>query len=99
MLCLQSFEVLFQLPHFIHLGLYQRALVVLVYLLHDELRITSDDELSNSKECRDPETGQQHLVLRCVVRRLFTGKVHLDYVLEALSGGHDEKHADTSTLE
>ena len=68
MLCLQSIKALFQHPHFIYIGLYQRALVILVHLLDDELRITSDDELPDSEVCRDPETGKQSIVLRRVVR-------------------------------
>ena len=41
--------MLFQLSHFIDVGLHQRALVVLVDLLDDELRVAPDDELLDSE--------------------------------------------------
>ena len=67
MLCLYTVKTLLQLPHFIYAGLHQRALVVLVNLLDDKLRITPDDELLDPEVCRDPETGNQPLVLSSVV--------------------------------
>ena len=47
----------------------------------------------------DPEIGKQPLVVSYVVCGHLPGKVHLDYVLEVLSGGCDEQYAGTNTLE
>ena len=40
MLCLQTIKTLFQLPHFIYISFHQQALVILVDLSDDKLRIT-----------------------------------------------------------
>ena len=73
--------MLFQLPHFIDVGLHQRALVIFVDLFDNKLRVAPDDEFLDLEVCRDPETDKQSLVFSCIVRRHLPGKVHLDHVL------------------
>ena len=51
--------------------------------------------LLNPEVCRDPETGKQSLVRSSVVGGHLPGEVHLDHVLEVLSGGCDEHHTGT----
>lgn len=68
MLCLQTIKMLLQLANFIHVSLHQRALIILVDLFDDELRITFDDELPDSEVRRDPKTSKQPLVLCSVAR-------------------------------
>src|SRR6266566_8112985 len=99
MLCLKTIKALFQLSHFIDVCVHQWALVIFINLPHDELGVTSDDELSDPKVCRDPETGKQSFILCHVVRRSLPGKMHLDDVLEVLSGGCNEQHAGTGALQ
>ena len=95
---LDTVKALLQLPHFIYVGFHQWALIILVDLPDDKLRITPGDELLDSEVCRDPETGKQPLVLRSVVGGNLPGKVHLDHILEVLSGGRDEQYASTGAL-
>ena len=71
---------------------------MLVDLSDNELRVTPDDELLNSEVCRDPETGKLPLLLNGVVCGHLPGKVHLDHILEVLSGGCDEQHTSTGAL-
>src|SRR3954464_3526410 len=58
-----------------------------------------DNELLDPKVCRDPKTGKQTFILCSIVCCLLLGKVHLDYVLEVLSGGCDKQHASTGALQ
>ena len=58
-----------------------------------------DDQLFDPKVCHDPDTSKQALILGGVVRRSLRGKVHLDYVLEVLSGGRDKQHTSTGALQ
>ena len=67
MLRLYTIKALLQFTHSIHLSFHQRALIIFVDLLDDELRVAPDDELFDSEVHRDPETGKQALVLGSVV--------------------------------
>ena len=98
MLRLYTIKALFQLSHFIDVGLHQRALVVFVDLLHDKLRIAPDDEFLDSEVCRDPKTSKQPLVLGSVVRSYLPREVHLDHILEVLSSGRDQQYASPGAL-
>src|SRR3954465_2241975 len=81
------------------LRFHQRTLVMFVHLADDKLRVTPDNELLDPKFCRDPETGKQTFVLCSIVGCLLLGEVHLDYVLEMLSGGRDKQRASTGALQ
>src|SRR4051812_28307163 len=96
---LQAVKALFQLSHFINVSFHQWTLIILIHLADDKLRVTPDNELLDPKVCRDPETGKQTFILCSIVRCLILGKVHLDYVLEVLSGGCDKQHASTGALQ
>ena len=48
---------------------------------------------------RDPKTGKQPLIFSSVVGGHLPGEVHLDHVLEVLSGGRDEQHTGTGALQ
>src|SRR3954462_5139681 len=98
MFSLYTVETLFQLSHFVDVGLHQRALVILVDLLDDKLRVAPDDEHLDSEVRRDPKTGKQPFILCRIVCRLLPGEVHLDHVLEVLSGGGDKQYASRDTL-
>ena len=91
-------KTLFHLSHFIDVGLHQRALVILVDLLDDKLRVASDDEFLDSEVRRDPKTGKQCFVLCRIVGLHLPGEVHLDHVLEVLSGGRDKQYASPGAL-
>src|SRR4051812_3357035 len=96
---LQAVKAFFQLSHFINVCFHQQTLVILVHSADDKLRVSPDNELLDPKFCRDPETGKQTFILCSIVGCLLLGKVHLDYVLEVLSGGHDKQHACTGALQ
>src|SRR3954471_13471866 len=96
---LQAVKALFQLSHFINVSLHQRTLVIFVHLADDKLRVTPDNELLDPKFYRDPETGKQSFILCSIVGCLLLGKVHLDYVLEVLSGGCNKQHASTGAMQ
>src|SRR4051812_48287904 len=87
---LDTVKAFLQLPHLIYVSFHQWALIILVDLPDNELRVTSDDELLNPEVCRDPETGKQSLILSGVVGGHLPGEVHLDHVFEVFSGGCDE---------
>src|SRR3954462_6078149 len=98
MFSLYTVETLFQLSHFINVGLHQRALVILVDLLDGKLRVAPDDELFDSEVRRDPKTGKQPIILFHIVCWHLPGEVHLDHVLEVLSSGGNEQYASPGTL-
>src|SRR3954465_8409471 len=81
------------------LRFHQRTLIILVHLADDKLRVTPDNELLDPKVCRDPETGEQSFILCSIVCCLLLGKVHLEHVLEVLSGGCDKQHASAGALQ
>ena len=60
-------KTLFQLSHFIDVGLHQRALVIFVDLFDDKLRIAPDNEFLDSEVRRDPKTSKQPFVLCRIV--------------------------------
>ena len=70
-----------------------------VDLPNNKLRVTPNDELLNPEVCHDPETGKQPLIFNNVVGGHLPRKVHLDYILEVLSGGCDEHHTITDALQ
>ena len=67
-------------------------------MLDDKLRVAPDDELLDYEVRRDPKTGKQPLVLSSVVCGHLPGEVHLDHLLEVLSGGRDKQYASPGAL-
>ena len=95
---MDTVKAFLQVPHIIYVSLHQWALIILVDLPNNKLRVTPDDELLNLEVCRDPETGKQPFVFHSVVGGHLPGKVHLDYVLEVLSGGCDKQYASPGAM-
>ena len=67
-------------------------------LPHHKLRISTDDQLLDSRFCHNPEPDKEPLILCSIVGSPLPGKMHLNEVLEVLPSGSNKKHASYCTL-
>ena len=65
----EAVELGLELAYLLAVGVHLllKALLVLVYLLYDDLGVAIGKESLDAKESRDPETMNESLVLCCIV--------------------------------